>query len=151
MPNLTNVMVCLNLTNATGTNYITYMCQYMARTRVTQLIFSFRMDTDNWSLDTVSAKISGTSTELLDNGDFHMGDMTGWSFCNPNGVSNSSYIEGNSAYAGSGTYYWKDKSTGVVDYLYRNFSTTVNTNYVISFQLRSGGGLPNSAVVYIGP
>ncbi len=109
------------------------------------------MDSNSWSLDTVSAQKYGTSTELLANGDFHLGNGTGWLSCNPNNAANPGFVMMDSSNAQSGSFYWKDGSTGAEDYLYYYFPTDAGSNYTISFYLKSGGGLPNSARVYIGP
>jgi hypothetical protein len=108
------------------------------------------MDSNSWSLDTVSAKKYGTSTELLANGDFHLGNGTGALSCNPYNAANPGFVMKNSTDAQSGSFYWKDGSTGAADYLYFYFNSTIGSYYTISFYLKSGGGLPNSARVYIG-
>jgi hypothetical protein len=108
------------------------------------------MDSNNWSLDTVSAKEHGTNPELLANGDFHLGNGTGWSSCNPYNAANPGFVISDSSNAQSGSFYWKDGSTGAADYLYYYFPTNINSHYTISFCLKSGGGLPNSAQFYIG-
>ncbi|CAF1417368.1 unnamed protein product [Adineta steineri] len=148
---LTGATILLNLTNSPSQNsYIQYSYNYIAITTSTRLTLSFRMDSNNWSLDTLSVKRIGTSTELLTNGDFESGTMTGWSSCNPNNATNFGFIKDDILYTYSGYYYWKDASTGAVDYLYQYFSSVVGANYTISFYLKSDGGLPSSANVYIG-
>ncbi|CAF1457406.1 unnamed protein product [Adineta steineri] len=150
---LTGATMLLNLTNSPSQNsYIQYSYNYIAVTTSTRLTLSFRMDSnsDNWSLDTLSVKRIGTSTELLTNGDFDSGTMSGWSSCNPNNATNFGFVHYNIYYPQSGYYYWKDASTGAVDYLYQYFSSVVGANYTISFYLKGDGDLPNSANVYIG-
>ncbi|CAF3926678.1 unnamed protein product [Adineta steineri] len=148
---LTGATMLLNLTNSPNQNsYIQYSYNYIAITTSTRLTLSFRMDSNNWSLDTLSVKRIGTSTELLTNGDFESGTMTGWSSCNPNNATNFGFIKDDILYTYSGYYFWKDASTGAVDYLYQYFSSVVGANYTISFYLKGDGDLPNSANVYIG-
>ncbi|CAF1342646.1 unnamed protein product [Adineta steineri] len=148
---LTGATMLLNLTNSPSqSGYIQYSYNYIAVTTSTRLTLSFRMDLDNWSLDTLSVKRIGTSTELLTNGDFDSGTMSGWLSCNPNNATNFGFVQYNLIYSQSGYYFWKDASTGAVDYLYQYFSSVVGVNYTISFYLRGDGGLPNSANVYIG-
>ena len=107
------------------------------------------MDSSNWSLDLVFAGTSGTSTNLLTNGDFESGILPGWSSCNPNNAMNDGFVQ-STWHAYSGSSYWKDGSIGAADYLYQYFSTVVGVNYTISFYLKGDGGIPNSADVYIG-
>ncbi|CAF1406966.1 unnamed protein product [Adineta steineri] len=148
---LTGATMLLNLLNSQSqSSYIQYSYNYIAVTTSTRLTLSFRMDLDNWTLDTLSVKRIGTSTELLTNGDFDSSSMSGWLSCNPNNATNIGFVQYNLIYPQSGYYYWKDGSTGAVDYLYQYFSSVVGANYTISFYLKSDGGLPNSANVYIG-
>ncbi|CAF3156694.1 unnamed protein product [Rotaria sp. Silwood2] len=140
----------LYLANVSSQSYTKYSYIYTAVTTSTRLTLSFRMDSNNWSLDTISVKKSGTSIELLANGDFHLGNGTGLSSCNPYNATKSGFVINDSLNAQSGSFYWKDGSTGAADYLYYYFPTDIGTNYTVSFYLKSGGGLPNSAHVYIG-
>ena len=151
VPRLFAATVVLNLTNVASQSYTLYQYNYTAFNNRTTLTFSFRMDFDNWSLNTVSVKKSGTITEELANGDFHLGGQQGWSVCNPSNAPNSGFVLGNKSYAHSGTYYWKDGSVGAQDYLYQSFDTIVGCNYIIIFYLKSDGGQPNTALVYVGP
>ena len=66
-------------------------------------------------------------------------------------LRNIGLVKNDPTNAQSGSYYWKDGSTGAEDYLYHYFSTTIGLKYRISFYLKGAGGLPNSARVYIGP
>jgi hypothetical protein len=108
------------------------------------------MDTNNWSLDTLSAKATDTSIELLTNGGFETGSLSGWSSCNPYNAASFGFVQNNVIFSQAGVYYWKDGSVGAADYLYQYFTTVVGVNYTISFYLKGDGGTPNSATVYIG-
>jgi hypothetical protein len=148
---LAGATTLLHLVNATSQSYTQYTFTYIALTTSTRLTLSFRMNSNNWSLDKLSAKSTGTSTELLINGDFENSGMSGdWSSCNPYNAGSNGFVQNNFIYAYSGSYYWKDGSVGAVDYLYQYFPTIVGVNYTISFYSKSDGGLPNSADVYIG-
>ena len=151
VPNLSGAILLLNLTNVVSQSYRLYQYNYTAIDNWTCLTLSFRMDSDNWSLDTVFVRRTGTSTDVLVNGDFRLGTKRGWSSCNPNHASNSGFVHGAKPFAESGTYYWKDGSTGAEDYLYQSFATIFGCNYTISFYLKGGGGQPNTALVYVGP
>jgi hypothetical protein len=147
---LTGATILLNLTNAPSQSYTQYSYIYTALTTSTRLTLSFRMDSNNWSLDTLSVQQIGTSTELLTNNGFEAGTQTGWLSCNLNSATNNGFVQNNFIYAQAGSYYWKDGSTAAADYLYQYFSSVVGANYTISFYLRGDGGLPNSATAYIG-
>ncbi|CAF4234309.1 unnamed protein product [Adineta steineri] len=109
------------------------------------------MDSASWFLDTVSAIQTGSSTKLINNGDFSLGDTTNWLLCNPYNATNIGFVKDDPPNPQSGTYYWYDGSTGAADFLYTDFSTIKGFIYTISFYLKSNGGMPNSARVYIGP
>ncbi|CAF1442559.1 unnamed protein product, partial [Rotaria sordida] len=147
---LTGATTLLHLANGSSQSYTLYSYTHTALTTSTRLTLSFRMDSNNWSLDTLSVQKVGTSTELLTDGDFESGSLTDWSSCNPNSATNVGFVQKNWIYTQSGYYYWKDGSTGAADYLYQYFPSLVGTNYTISFYLKGDGGLPNSADVYIG-
>ena len=147
---LVGAVTLLNLVNVSSQNYTKYSYSYSALTTSTRVTLSFRMDSNSWSLDTVSATKYGTTTELLTNGDFHLGNGTGWTSCNPYHATNIGTVVRDSSSAQSGSFYWKDGSTGAADYLYYYFPTDIGSNYTLSFYLKGGGGLPNSAHVYMG-
>ena len=147
---LVNATSLLNLVNVSSQIYTKYSYSYTALTASTRITLSFRMDSNCWSLDTVSATKFGTSAELLTNGDFHLGNGTGWSSCNPYYATSIGTVVRDLPNAHSGSFYWKDGSTGAADYLYYYFPTNIGSSYSVSFYLKGGGGLPNSAHVYIG-
>lgn len=147
---LTGATTLLHLVNVGSQGYTQYSYSYIAVTTSTRLTLAFRMDSNNWSLDTLSVKKIGTTTELLANGGFEMGSLSGWLSCNPNNATSYGYVQNNWLYTQSGSYYWKDGSTGAVDYLYQYFSSIVGATYTISFYLKGDGTTPNSADVYVG-
>lgn len=147
---LSGATTLLHLVNAASQGYTFYSYVYTALAVSTRLTLSFRMDSNNWSLDTLSVKSIGSSTELLINGGFDLGNQNGWSSCNPNGATNQGFVQNNWVTSQAGSYYWKDGSTGAADYLYQYFPTIIGTNYTISFYLRGDGVTPNSADVFIG-
>ena len=148
---LSDAIILLNLTNVPKQSYTFYEFTYSARHTQTRLTMSFRMDSNHWSLDSVSVTRARTTGDQLTNGYFADGDQNGWSACNPNNASNTGFVEANPSYAESGTYYWRDGSMGAADYLYQYFPSVVGSSYTIRFQLKGDGGLPNSAFVFIGP
>ena len=141
----------LSMVNVSSQGYTKYSYIYTALTTSTRVTLSFRMDSNFWSLDTVSVTKFGTSLELLTNGDFRLGNGTGWSSCNPHRATNIGTVVRDSSNAQSGFFYWRDGSTGAADYLFTYFASDIGSNYSFSFYLKGGGGLPNSAHVYIGP
>ncbi|CAF1242017.1 unnamed protein product, partial [Adineta steineri] len=149
--NLTNAITLLSLVNVVSSGiYIQYSYNYTALTNLTRLTFSFRMDSASWFLDTVSAIQTGSSTQLINNGDFSFGDNTNWFLCNPYNTTNIGFVKDDPSNTQSGTYYWYDGSKGAADFLYTDFSTIKGFIYTISFYLKSNGGMPNNGRVYIG-
>lgn len=99
------------------------------------LSFVFRHDPGYWALDDVS--VSNGATQLIINGGFESGNLTGWSY------SISGSCPGNyggqtmhdSSIAKSGDFYYFDGCFGNSDKLYQTFPTIAGVTYNISFWL----------------
>ncbi|CAF0869472.1 unnamed protein product [Didymodactylos carnosus] len=130
-------------------NYVfrSYVYNATAGRTLGTLTFSLRNDPAYWSLDDVSVKSVSSSAELLTNGGFESGSLTPWIYCSPVTGSISSQIASGNQH--SGTYYYKDGSSGSYDYLSQKFTMISGSQYVISFWLASrfGGTVYTSGTV----
>ncbi|CAF1048617.1 unnamed protein product [Adineta ricciae] len=93
-----------------------------------------------WLLDDVFVNDLNTSTNVLTNGDFETGDLSGWSqYCNNDGNCKNTgyYAHTTTNSCRSGNYCVYD-SCGNYDYLYQSFSTVIGNYYFISYYLRCG-------------
>ncbi|CAF1432031.1 unnamed protein product, partial [Rotaria sordida] len=94
--------------------------------------------------------MNNTSTNLLVNGDFETGQLTGYSVCNMNSSRLSGSILPNQC-ARNGMYSFIDGSSPSPDYLWQKFTTIPQQQYQISFWLINSGPPPNSFKATIGP
>jgi hypothetical protein len=101
-----------------------------------------------WLLDSVSVNHTNANTNILINGGFEMGNLTGWTqYCATDancGGSGTKHGQLTASPCYSGTYCYQDKCypTGHFDYLVQSFSTVSGDYYLISFYLKifaSGG------------
>jgi hypothetical protein len=92
-----------------------------------------------WLLDSVSVNCTNTSTNVLINGGFEVGNLTGWSqYCATDancGTGNYGQVTNTDYY--SGTYCYVDKCGGSFDYLFQSFNTTIGDYYILSFYLKN--------------
>jgi hypothetical protein len=107
-----------------------------------------------WALDDVSMKKSGSSTELINNGDFEADSWTPWTY----------WLASNSVYDGSGMsygygscnshggyYFYVDVQYTAGDGIFQNVTTVAGKNYTISFYLANPlGGNVSVAIVSVG-
>ena len=87
VPQLAKSGVLLNITNPTSSSYPNYTCYaytWIASGSSATLSFLFRNDKGGWLLDNVSVKHG--STEMIYNGGFDSGDLTGWKQSTENGA-----------------------------------------------------------------
>ncbi|CAF1366132.1 unnamed protein product [Rotaria sordida] len=140
----------LSLTNSPTFNYTRFSFIYYATSNRTLLSFAFRQDHSYWCLDDISVKLNNTNTNILVNGDFETGVLTGYSICNQN---SSRFSGGISAIqcAHNGQHGFYDGSYANFDYLWQVLTTIPGKYYEISFWLLNLGLTPNLFKATIGP
>ena len=111
-----------------------------------KLVFALENDPDFWYLDDVSVKNS-SGIQLLSNGDFETGDLTGWIYCNPKNASNSGTVSTDNP--NTGWYSYGDGSVGSSDYLSQSFAVRANRTYSVAFWLQSISTNGTFASIYI--
>ncbi|CAF1103731.1 unnamed protein product [Rotaria sordida] len=141
--------------------YYNYVTTYTAIGTSTRIAFSFRRNNGYFALDNLSVRsFTAPSTELLVNGGFEMGDLTGWSYCSQDNSSMTGGVKGNSSNftylsftfrSQSGSYYYVGGGTTYADYISQTFSSTIGALYTVSLWiLISGTGPLNDAALFLG-
>ncbi|CAF4697704.1 unnamed protein product [Rotaria socialis] len=106
-----------------------------------------------WLLDTVSVNDTVNNANILVNGGFSTGTLTGWTqYCATNancGGTGTKYGQLTTSTCQTGSYCYVDKCDNY-DYLIQSFTTKIGNYYIISFYLRiyANGG-PHSAYVML--
>ena len=129
-----------------------YNVSFMASQTSTDVTFAFRHDPGYFFFDDASVT-DGGGPNLLTNGDFETGDLTGWHYDNAYGVSFAGYVY--SGYQHSGLYSWADGATQGYDAIDQTIATNIGDTYDVSFYLASDyagyfqdlstNGLPSTA------
>lgn len=134
-----------NFSTATAPeSYTRYNYAFTANDIITTLTFGMQANEDDenyWLLDNVSVNRTNTNANVLVNGNFELGSLTGWTqYCatgsNCGGGSNVGQITSSSCFMGSFCYVSKCDTGTRYDYLSQSFSTVIGESYVISFHLR---------------
>ncbi|CAF1278760.1 unnamed protein product, partial [Rotaria sordida] len=142
--------VLLSLENSSTFNYTRFSFIYHVTSNRTLLAFAFRQGPSYWCLDDISVKLNNTNTNILVNGDFETGVLTGYSVCNQNSSTFSGDIASIQC-AHSGRHGFYDGSYASFDYLWQVLTTIPDKYYEISFWLLNLGLTPNSFKTTIGP
>ncbi|CAF4204989.1 unnamed protein product, partial [Rotaria sordida] len=142
--------VLLSLLNPSTSNYTYYQYIYLATSNLTLLSFAFRHDSAYWCLDDTFVRLNNSSTNLLINGGFEMGELNGYTICNFNSSPPSGGIVRNQC-ARNSTYAFSDGSYLISDYLWQTFTTVQQQQYQTGFWLRNFGSTGNSFKATIGP
>jgi hypothetical protein len=137
------------ISNSTTTNYTLHTYGFTANSSSKTLTFAMKGDSAAthyyWLLDSVSVNNTNASTNVLINGGFELGNLTGWiQFCATNAScgSTGNYGQLTTSPCYSGSYCYVDKCSSGFDYLIQSFNTVIGDYYLLSFYLRvfSSGG-----------
>jgi len=140
--------------------YITFVSTYTATANVARIAFAYQRQNYYFALDTISVRdIATPNTEILTNGGFETGDLTGWTYCNQNNGSITGGVKANNSfsysnftyYPQSGSYYYLAGNIIAADYITQSFPTTNGHTYNISlWTMFPGSGNFTSANLFIG-
>ncbi|CAF0989724.1 unnamed protein product [Adineta steineri] len=109
-----------------------------------------------WLIDDVIVNHTNTNANVLTNGSFETGDLSGWTqYCNTTancdaagGKTTGNYAHTTTSSCNSGTYCVYDSCVGT-DYLEQSFSTVVGDYYIISYYLRNGNNDAGPIAMYV--
>lgn len=125
--------------NPSSFPYPTYTCyayMWIATRSSATLSFFFRHDPDGWMLDDI--EVYHGMTQLIINGGFESGNLTGWIRTGTCNVYIGMAYPG-SSWAKSGNYYYYDRCANHGDEISQTFATIPGDTYVISFWLTNSG------------
>ncbi|CAF3874804.1 unnamed protein product [Adineta steineri] len=125
-----------------------YSFNYTAPTITSaKLMFALRDDPEFLFVDDVSVTNS-SGIQLLSNGNFELGTLSGWTYCNPANASYSGAVSSMDPHNGS--YSYADGSVGFMDYLSQSFAVVPNNIYSVTFWLSANSNSSTYALVTIG-
>ncbi|CAF1211268.1 unnamed protein product [Adineta steineri] len=110
-------------------------------------MFALRDDPEFLFVDDVSVTNS-SGIQLLSNGNFELGTLSGWTYCNPANASYSGAVSSMDPHNGS--YSYADGSVGFMDYLSQSFAVVSNNIYSVTFWLSANSNSSTYALVTIG-
>jgi hypothetical protein len=110
------------------------------------LTFALRDDPAYWYLDDVSVTDS-SNNQLLTNGDFELGSLSGWAYCNPSNAPAAGVVSSSIPHTGS--YSYQDGSVGAYDYLSQTFAVIPYNTYSVQFWLYATSSSATYALVTI--
>jgi outer membrane autotransporter protein len=91
-----------------------------------------------------------TSGNLVVNGGFETGDLTGWSYSGFTFISGGGYSNASFPGPHSGNYYLSDGSSGGLGYISQNLATVTGTRYILNYYMASDGYTPNEFKTVVG-
>ncbi len=81
--------------NTTAQNYTEYQYTHTATQNQTYITLQFRQDPAYWAIDDVSFK-SSAGTQLITNGGFESGNLTGWTLIGTQGLQAAGQVQSGS-------------------------------------------------------
>lgn len=109
---------------------------------MTRIVFSLLRSNSYFALDDISVRSNAApGVELITNGGFEYGNLTGWTYCDQSNSSNPGGIKAQAANftsggytfrSNSGSYFYVGGSTTISDYLSQTFPTTIGQMYTVS-------------------
>ncbi len=144
------------ISSSAPTSYTLYTYGFTANSSSATLTFAMSGDPgpvhNYWLLDSVSVNHTNANTDVLINGGFETGDLTGWTqYCATDAnCGTGDYGQLTTGVCYSGTYCYVDKCYPYThfDYLIQSFTAVNGDYYIISFYLMNvGGGGPQSVLV----
>ncbi|UJR06558.1 hypothetical protein I4U23_010842 [Adineta vaga] len=105
-----------------------------------------RNDPSFWYLDVFSI-VNSSGHQFLSNSGFETGDLTAWTYCNPNNATHAGIVDNSNPYTGS--YEYADGSVNASDYLSQTFNVIPYNNYTVKFWLSAASNSSSSAFVTI--
>jgi hypothetical protein len=114
-----------------------YAVDFVAGVANTAITFAFRQDPDFEKFSNVSVvDLTTASGNLLTNGDFGTGDLTGWTYANIYGASFGGVVQ--AGCGAGGTNCWFDGAVQAYDAISQTIATNIGDTYEISFNLNGG-------------
>ena len=139
-------------------NYTLYTYGFVANDSSATIVFAMTGDSGGachyWLLDNISVMEVNTSTNVLTNGGFETGDLTGWTqYCaTSTNCGTGFYGQLTNTTCDSSTFCYMDRCNagGHFDYLIQSVNTVAGYYYVLGFKLRvfANGG-PHLAYVML--
>jgi len=136
----------LSLVNPPSTDGVfnKYSVHVTATDTGTTLSFFFRQDQNRWLFDDVSFTDDSGGGNLVVNGGFATGNLSGWDYVRPSGgVWDTGWVGGISPNPDptnfpNDNYCWNDPATDGADGLEQTISTKIGDSYTLSFWLVNG-------------
>jgi hypothetical protein len=127
-----------------SSSFTLYTVDFTAGVADTDITFAFRNDPAYTAMDDVSVvDLTNPAGNLIVNGGFETGDLTGWTYDNVYGASYGGGVaSGGCSLLGiyDGSYEWCDGATQAYDAIDQVIPTTVGDVYQVSFYTASFGG-----------
>lgn len=115
-----------------------YSTEFTATGASTTLNIAFRNDLGYFEFGEASLTRAPGGTNLLTNGNFASGDLSGWMAANPSQAMNAGIVTQDGTFCPPGmAHCWLDGSTSAYDVLSQTVATVAGDTYTLSFELAS--------------